>query len=239
MRTLTSLFLASLLGLTALSASGKEPPTLRKTLAQRLPELQKIDEIRPTPIPGLFELRIGTDLLYATARGEHVIKGEIYDTTAQRNLTAERVGKLTAMDFSALPLKDAFTIVRGEGKRQLAVFEDPNCGYCKRLERDLQSVDNITLHIFLMPILGADSVEKSRNIWCAPDRAAAWQDYMLRNKSAPAASCDTSALDRNVALGRKHKITGTPTLVFVDGSRVPGAMALADLERRLNGSQNP
>ena len=114
-------------------------------------------------------------------------KGELIDTKARRNLTEDRINKLTAVEFSELPLKDAFTIVRGDGKRKVAVFEDPNCGYCKRFERDLQNVDNVTIYLFLYPILSPDSAEKSRNVWCAKDRVVAWQDMMVRDKE-PAAT---------------------------------------------------
>ncbi|HNZ91631.1 MAG TPA: DsbC family protein, partial [Acidovorax sp.] len=139
----------------------------------------------------------------------------------------------TAVDFSALPLKDAVTIVRGDGKRKLAVFEDPNCGYCKRFERDLQNVDNVTVYLFLYPILSPDSAEKSRNIWCAKDKATTWHDFMLRDKAPNTASCDTSALQRNLAFGKKYKITGTPTLIFANGARAPGAISAQDVEKRL------
>jgi thiol:disulfide interchange protein DsbC len=115
----------------------------------------------------------------------------------------------------------------------VAVFEDPNCGYCKRFERDMQNVDNITVYLFLYPILSPDSAEKSRNIWCAKDRAATWHDFMLRDKTPNTASCDTSAIQRNLAFGKKYKITGTPTLIFTDGSRVPGAINAQDVEKRL------
>ena len=126
--------------------------------------------------------------------------------------------------------------MRGNGKRKLAVFEDPNCGYCKRFERDLQNVDNITIHMFLYPILGADSVEKSKKIWCTKEPAKAWEDLMVRDlapSGAVPASCDVSAIARNVELGRKHKISGTPTLIFADGSRVPGAIKAAQVEKFL------
>ncbi len=215
-----------------LSASAQDA-AIRKTLAERIPQMEKIDEIRPTPMQGLYEVRIGTDVFYSDAKGNFVIQGELIDTKARRNLTEDRINKLTAIDFASLPLKDAFTIVRGNGKRKLAVFEDPNCGYCKRFERDLQGVDNITIHLFLYPILSQDSLEKSRNIWCAKDRALAWQDYMVREKPAPTATCDTSALQRNLAFGKKHKITGTPTLLFANGARVPGAIGAAEVEKRL------
>ena len=216
----------------SLSATAQEA-TIRKALAERIPQMDKIDEVRPTPMAGLFEVRIGTDLFYTDAKGNYVIQGELIDTKARRNLTEDRIAKLTAVDFSALPLKDAFTIVRGDGKRKVAVFEDPNCGYCKRFERDMQKVDNVTVYLFLYPILSPDSAEKSRNIWCAKDKAAAWQDYMVKDKTPAAASCDTSALQRNLALGKKYKITGTPTLIFADGSRVPGAIGAKDVEKHL------
>lgn len=232
MKLISSLLTAVSLASLSLVATAQEAD-IRKALAERIPQMDKIDEVRPTPMKGLYEVRIGTDLFYTDAKGNYVIQGELIDTKARRNLTEDRIAKLTAVDFSALPLKDAFTIVRGDGKRKVAVFEDPNCGYCKRFERDLQNVDNITVYLFLYPILSPDSAEKSRNIWCAKDKTAAWQDYMIKDKAPAAASCDTSALQRNLAFGKKHKITGTPTLIFTDGSRVPGAIGAQEVEKRL------
>ena len=231
MQLIPSLLAAAALTL-SLSATGQES-AIRKSLAERIPQFEKIDEIQATAMPGLYEVRIGTDLFYTDAKGNYLIQGELFDTKARRNLTEDRITKLTAVDFAALPLKDAFTIVRGDGKRKLAVFEDPNCGYCKRFERDLQNVDNVTIYLFLYPILSPDSVEKSRNIWCAKDRVAAWQDYMVRDKTPAPAACDTSALQRNLAFGKKYKITGTPTLIFTNGARVPGAIGAQDVEKRL------
>ena len=231
MQLIPSLLAAAALTL-SLSATGQES-AIRKSLSERIPQFEKIDEVQPTAMPGLYEVRIGTDPFYTDAKGNYLIQGELFDTKARRNLTEDRITKLTAVDFAALPLKDAFTIVRGDGKRKLAVFEDPNCGYCKRFERDLQSVDNVTIYLFLYPILSPDSVEKSRNIWCAKDRVAAWQDYMVRDKTPAPAACDTGALQRNLAFGKKYKITGTPTLIFTNGSRVPGAIGAQDVEKRL------
>lgn len=214
-------------------AQGQEV-LIRKNLQERIPQFPKIDEITKAAMPGLYEIRVdGTDIYYTDAEGNFLIQGQLIDTRSRRNLTEERIDKLTAIDFQTLPLKDAFTIVRGNGKRKLAVFEDPNCGYCKRFERDLQKVDNITVYLFLYPILGQDSVEKSRNIWCAKDRAKAWQDAMLREQPAGNASCDTAALQRNVEFGRKHKINGTPTLITAEGNRVPGAISTAQIEKLL------
>jgi thiol:disulfide interchange protein DsbC len=227
----TTLLAASLLA--TLGASAQEA-NIRKTLGERIPQLQKIDEVTESPMPGLFELRVnGTEIYYTDAKGNFLIQGHLIDTKQHRNLTEERIDKLTAINFDALPLKDAFTIVRGSGKRKLAVFEDPNCGYCKKFERDLQKVDNVTIHMFLYPILGADSAEKSKNIWCAKDKAKTWQDWMVREQAPKTASCDSTAIERNIEIGRKYKITGTPTLIFADGSRIPGAIGAAEVEKQL------
>jgi thiol:disulfide interchange protein DsbC len=234
MKSIKNMALAALVafGLVAASAQAQEA-AIRKNLADRLPQMGKIDEVSKTPMPGLFEIRIGMDVYYTDAEGNYVINGQLIDTKAQRNLTEARTEKLLAVDFATLPLKDAFTIVRGNGKRKIAMFEDPNCGYCKRFERDLQKVDNVTIYMFLYPILGPDSEAKSRNLWCAKDKGKAWQDYMLRDQAIASASCDTAAVARNVEFGRKHKITGTPTMIFADGTRVPGAIAAAQVEKFL------
>ncbi|NBX06355.1 MAG: DsbC family protein, partial [Betaproteobacteria bacterium] len=195
-----------------------------------------IDEIKPSGVGGLFEVRVnGSEIYYTDAKGDFLIDGQIIDTKTRRNLTEERIAKLTAIPFDSLPIKDAFTLVRGNGQRKMAVFEDPNCGYCKRFERDLQKVDNVTVYLFLYPVLGPDSLKKSHDIWCAKDRAVAWQDWMLREQVAAPASamCDTAAVARNVELGRKYKITGTPTLLFVNGLRIPGAVDNARVEQAL------
>ena len=214
--------------------------TIRKNLAERIPQLAKIDEVSKSPMAGLYEIRAnGTDIFYTDAEGNFLIQGSLIDTRARRNLTEERVDKLSAISFDSLPLKDAFTIVRGNGKRKLAVFEDPNCGYCKRFERDLQKVDNLTVYMFLYPILGPDSVDKSKKIWCSKDPAKVWLDLMVREQSpgvTAAASCDVGAITRNVELGRKYKVNGTPTLVFADGSRVPGAISAAEVEKHLGNT---
>ena len=233
MKTLQRIIFTGLLACT-LSASFAQEAVIRKNLAERLPNLPKIDEVSKAPMNGLYELRVNeTEIFYTDAEGNFLIQGNLIDTKARRNLTEERVEKLSAIDFDALPLKDAFTVVRGNGKRKMAVFEDPNCGYCKRFERDLQKVSDVTVYMFLYPILSPDSTEKSKDIWCTKDRAKAWQDMMVRDQSIPKGSCDTAAIDRNLAFGKKHKITGTPTIFFANGSRVPGAIGAPQVEKQL------
>ena len=231
--------LAALIAAATLAApvAQAQEATIRKNLGERIPQLQKIDEISRTPINGLWEVRVGTEIIYTDSEGNYLLQGSMIDTKQKKNLTEERVEKLSAIDFDALPVKDAFTIVRGNGKRKLAVFEDPNCSYCKRFERDLQKVDNITIHMFLYPILGGDSPDKSRNVWCAKDKGKAWQDQMVRDQAPANASCDTAAIARNLEFGKKHRISGTPTLFFTDGSRVPGAISTAQVEKYLTDAK--
>ncbi len=208
---------------------------IRRVFKEKFPSLPKIDEVKATPYPGLFEVRMGTDLVYTDAKGTYILEGTLIDTATQRNLTEERMDKLTSINFSELPLKDAIVWKNGNGKRRIAVFSDPNCGYCKKLERDLVNVKDVTVYTFLVPILGGDSPEKSRAVWCAKDNTAAWRGWMV--KGTPPArvmgSCDTAALERNVALAQKHRVTGTPAIVFEDGSRVPGALSPEALEKKL------
>jgi len=231
-----STVLALICTLTLSQAAWAQEDVIRKNLPLRLPQFKQIDEVRKSEIPGLYEVRVdGSEIYYTDAKADFLIEGSLIDTRNKRNLTEERVEKLTAIKFDSLPLKDAFTVVRGNGERKMAVFEDPNCGYCKRFERDLQKVDNVTIYMFLYPILGADSVEKSKAIWCAKDRSTAWLDWMLREQpaSSGAGGCDATALSRNVELGRKYKINGTPTLLFTNGSRVPGAVDAKKVEQML------
>lgn len=226
--TLTCLILASTFSLA-------QDANLKKILSERLPSLPKIEEISKTPMPGVFEIRVqGNEIFYADAKGDFLIQGALIDTKQKRNLTEERTEKLSAVPFESLPLKFAITQVRGNGKRKLVVFSDPNCGYCKRFERDLQKIDNVTLYHLMYPVLGEDSRLKSRNIACAKDRAKTWNDWMLQGITPPTVSCDNHNIDAIVEFGRKNRINGTPTMFVADGTRVPGAIDAAQIEALLN-----
>ena len=208
---------------------------LRKNLAERIPQLPKIDEVSKTPIPGLYEVRIGTEIYYVDEKGDHLIQGSVIDTRTKVNLTEARIDKLTAVDFADLPLKDAVVYKQGTGQRRMAVFVDPNCGYCKRFERDLLAVKDVTIYTFIYPILGADSNAKSRDIWCSKDAAKAWRAWMIDGAVPVKAmgKCDTAALERNIEFGRKYRVQGTPAVFFEDGTRKPGALPLAEVEKLL------
>ena len=234
---LTRFALATTAALLLAQSALAQESVIRKNLAARMSGLPTIDEVRPTPMTNLYEVRIGDDLLYTDAEANFLIQGKLLDTKAQKNLTDERISKLTAIDFKSLPTKNAFTIKRGNGKRQLAVFADPNCGYCKRFEADIEKLKDVTVHVYLIPILGQDSVAKTRNIWCAKDKAKTWSDWMIKGVTPANASCDTGAIDANLALAQKHRITGTPTVVFESGQRVPGAIPVAQVEQLLSDAR--
>lgn len=233
LRRLPSWLLLVALGSTNL-AMAQDDALIRKNLSERLPGFPKIEEINKTPMDGIFEVRAnGSDIFYTNADGSFLIQGSLTDTKLNRNLTQERVEKLTAIAFDDLPLKNAIKIVRGNGKRKLAVFEDPNCGYCKRFQRDLQNVNDITVYLFLYPILGPDSIETSKHVWCAKDRGQAWLNLMLRDQPPEKSNCDTSVIEKNLSFGKKYRLGGTPTLIFANGSRVPGAINAQEVEKRL------
>jgi thiol:disulfide interchange protein DsbC len=209
--------------------------SIRKILAERMPNAPKIDEVRPSPMPGLWEIVIGNEVRYTDSTASFFIEGELIDLKGKKNLTEERVNQLNRIDFATLPFKDAVTWKNGTGKRRIAVFADPNCGYCRRFEASLQELKDVTVYTFLIPILGGDSPEKTRAIWCAKDRPAAWLGWMLKGEAppVPAAKCDDAAIERNLALSRKIHVNGTPAILLEDGNRIPGAVGAVDLEKRL------
>lgn len=191
------------------------------------PTLGKIDAVTRAPIPGLWEVVSGAKVQYTDERGQFIIEGPLRDAGTARNLTAER-------QFALLPLDLALKQTRGSGKNVLVTFEDPNCGYCKRLAKELAKVPDLTLYTFVYPILGEDSREKSRNIWCTPDRVAAWNAQMLEGKAAPAAraDCDQAGLLKVIQTGRQLGIRGTPYLVLEGGEPVRGFLDAQRLEQR-------
>lgn len=196
----------------------------------------KVDGVTRSGYLGLYEVYADGSVFYTDDKMSAIIVGgQLIDGKTMKNVTEDRLKKLTAIRFSELPLERALKQVRGDGRRVLATFEDPNCGYCKRLAKDLLKLDNVTIYTFLYPILSEDSVRKSKQLWCATDRARAWNDWMVEGKTPSGREdCDTTAITKNQDFGRKLNITGTPTLFFGDGERIPGAVPLARIEQKLN-----
>ena len=199
----------------------------------------KVESVTKSGYLGLYEVYMEGNIFYTDEKMTAFIAGgQLIDAKTMKNTTEERMRKLTAIKFSELPLERAIKQVRGNGKRVMATFEDPNCGYCKRLAKDLLKLENATVYTFLLPILSEDSLKKSRQIWCSSDRAKAWNDWMVDGKTpAGKEDCDTSAVDKNREFASKLKITGTPTIFFADGERVPGAMPLDRIEQKLSAAK--
>ena len=234
LKTKVAVLLATGLLASCVEAQNTTEATIKKALEPRLGGA-KIESIRETPYSGLYEVRVAGDILYTDKKGDYLFIGHVYDTKTSTNLTRARIEEVNKIKFSELPLELALKQVKGNGKRVIAVFEDPNCGYCKRLRQTtLKDIDNVTIYTFMYNILSEDSSVKSKNIWCASDRNKAWDDWMINNKLPPAApaGCE-SPNDQVVALGQKLRIQGTPAIFFTDGSRIPGAIDLKGLEAKL------
>ena len=195
----------------------------------------KVDEIRRTPVPGIWEVRIGNDLIYVDDKGQHAfVEGNLVDMRSNRNLTRERTEELLAIDFDTLPLGIAMKQVVGNGKRVMAVFEDPNCGYCRKMRQDMVNLKDVTIYTFVIPILSADSEVKAKKALCADDKVRAWNDLMLQGKvPGNAGTCETP-LARLKELAQKLGVSATPTTFFQNGRRLQGYVPAAQLERMLD-----
>ena len=230
--------LATLAGLALANGALADEATIRKVWNERNPKGPAIDEITKAPMGGLYEVRVGMEIFYVDANADYILfpeQGHIIEMKTKADLTQARIDKITSVDFDKLPFQDAMVMKQGTGARRLAIFEDPNCGYCRKLERDLTALKDVTIYTFLIPILGADSTVKARDIWCAKDNATVWRNWMLGTEPVKRGmgKCDYTAIDRNVAFAQKYRINGTPAIFFEDGSRVPGAIPLEQLEKSL------
>jgi thiol:disulfide interchange protein DsbC len=205
---------------------------LKSELKKRIPDAT-VDSVRRIPFAGLYEVTVGGEIFYTDAKAEYLVAGSIIDLRTKENITEARMRQVNAIKWDQLPLDRAIKIVRGNGSRKIALFEDPNCGYCKRLHRDLQGVNDLTMYVFLYPILSPDSAEKSKAIWCSADRGQIWLDHMVKEAPITGDSKCATPIDQNLAFGQSKRIQGTPTIIFENGDRVPGAIPLADLEKKL------
>ena len=220
----------------ALPAFAQQEAAIKKTIEAKLGA--PVTSVQKAGYLGLYEVYVNGQILYTDAKVSAIFAGNLIDAQSMNSVTEARLQKLNTIKFADLPLQQAIKQVRGNGKRVLASFEDPNCSYCKRLAKDLAKLDNVTIYTFLYPILSEDSIQKSRLIWCAPDRAKAWNDWMQNGKTPVGKDdCDTTAIINNQELGQKLHVTGTPTLFFADGERFPGAAPLAKIEAKLNAQK--
>lgn len=222
----TSLFLA-----TACSAGDAD---IQKTIEERFPGA-KVKTVTVAPMGSIFEVVMDDNqIIYTDSKADYIIVGEMIDTKTRKSLTKEKQDELNKVSFSDLPLDNAVKVVKGDGSRQLAVFTDVDCPYCKKLEQELAKIDNVTIYSFLYPLpMHADAPRKSKLVWCSKDRAKAFTELMHKGKVPDAKTDCDNPIEANLALGEKLGIQGTPAMILADGKRIPGYLPAAELEKRI------
>lgn len=235
MRAITIITLLAL----AASAALADEAQIRKVLENKLGGV-KIEGIQPGPL-GLYEVRFrsssGMRIVYTDADATHIFVGKVYDALNDRDVTEERLRKLNAVKFEALPFDQAVKVQRGSGKRVLAMFSDPYCPACKQFEQTLQQLDDVTIYVFMFPVIRPELADQSRAVWCSPDRAKAWLDVALRGKAPTAKSSCANPVEKNLELGRALGVNSTPTLILTNGERITGGLSRADLTDVLDGKR--
>ena len=216
------------------NAHAQTEQQLKTELQKKLGANAKVRSVSPSPVTGLYEVLVGNDVFYSDSSGKYLIQGEIIELATGKNITEQRQADINRIKWADLTTANAIKTVRGNGSRQLAVFSDPNCGYCKRLDKSLQQLDNVTIYTYLIPILSADSALKSKQIWCSSDPNKTYIDWMVNGLTPSGKSDCTTPLDKNLAFAKSYGITGTPTLFFTDGSRFPGAVQITDIEKKFS-----
>jgi thiol:disulfide interchange protein DsbC len=226
--------------LLALSVSARaDEAQIRKMVESKLGGV-KVEGIQPGPL-GLYEVRFrgpnGMQIVYTDANATHIFLGKIYEAANDRDLTEERLRKLNAIKFDALPLEQAVKIQRGDGKRVLAMFSDPYCPACRQFEQTLQQLNDVTIYVFMFPVIRPELADQSRAVWCSPDRAKAWIDVAMRGRPPTAKPSCANPVEKNLELGKSLGVNSTPTLIFANGERVAGGLRIADLTDILNNTK--
>lgn len=229
----------TILALTIAAPVFAAPADVEKRLKDQYPAT-KITAVRESQAKGIYEVIMGRNVAYTDEAGRYMIFGHLYDMKEQRDLTAGVLEALNKVDISTFSQADAIKSVRGKGERNIFVFSDPDCPYCKRLENELAKVDNVTIYTMLYPLDGLhpDARKKAEAIWCAKDRVKAWDEFMQKGTLPESRSCD-NPIERNIRLGNSLGINGTPTIIFEDGAIAAGMLPAAEIERRLSGSGRP
>lgn len=212
---------------------------IRKALEHRFPGA-KVQGIVKTPYAQLFEVFMEGQLFYTDAKAQYLFVGKVIDAETRVNLTERRSEDLLRVSFASLPLENALKVVKGDGSRKIAVFSDPDCPFCKQYEEELAKVDNVTIYTFIFPIEGlhAGATEKSKAIWCAPDRVEAWNQWMRKNVLPKNSGNCENPIAKNVQLGGRLGINGTPTTIFTDGRRISGRIPAAQIDQRMNEAKS-
>lgn len=220
----------------ALSTFAQSTDKIKSDLQKQLGDGAKVQSVSPSAVSGLYEVVINNSIVYTDPLGKYLIQGEIIEIKSGSNLTQAREADLNKVSWNEFPLQNAVKVVRGNGSRKMVVFADPNCGYCKKLEKTFAEMNNVTIYTFLMPILSADSTTKSKQIWCSADAGKMWVDWMANGISPNGKQDCATPLDKNIALGKSLNISGTPAIFFTDGTRIPGAAGKEMIEKKLASS---
>jgi thiol:disulfide interchange protein DsbC len=210
---------------------------VKKNLESRYPGIS-ITSVEKSPVADLYEVVVGgSHIIYADKDANYILDGVLVDTVSKRNLTQERMDKLTAVNFDSLPLQQAIKIVHGNGKRRIAVFSDPDCPYCRKLEPELAKLKDVTIYIFEYPLpMHTDAPRKAKLVWCSADPAKAWDDLMLHGKVPTGKGDCKNPIDANLALGEKLNVQGTPHMILPDGKRIPGLVPAERLDQMLDAA---
>lgn len=229
-----------LLGTLLATGVWADEASLKKAIEAAYPKI-KVHGITKTPFNGMYEVFLGDEIIYTDEKLSFlIVEGRLIDAKTRKNLTAERMEELTKVDFNTLPLSQAIKVVKGNGSRKLVVFSDPDCPYCKQLEQQsLLGLNNVTIYTFLYPLeaLHPDAANKSKAIWCSPDRAKAWQEWMLNDQLPKGNAVCNTPVEETADLGRKLGVRGTPLLIFSNGKRASGALPAQEIESRLGSSK--
>ena len=212
--------------------------SLKKSLAPYFPN-EKIEVLKKIPSLQLYEITVGDQILYVDEKAKYLFSGHLFDLKNEKNLTEERLQEIKSarkVDINSLPFEYAIQEVKGNGKRKLVIFSDPNCGYCKRLEKELIHINNVTIYTFLYPILKG-SKEISEAIWCSDDKLKSWNNFMLNGTTPTGRNCE-APIDVLLKIGKQHGFNSTPTIVFANGKVVPGMISAEIIEKKLNESTN-
>ena len=219
-------------------AAAANEALIRSTIESKLGGA-KVEGVQPTPVPGLYEVRFrssdSVQIIYTNADATHIIIGRLIEVKTDRDLTEERMRKLTTINMETLPYDLAVKVKRGNGKRTLVIFSDPHCPACKKFEKELVTIDDITIHYFMYPVIRPELADQSRAVWCAPDRSKAWLDLALRGKPiVGAAKCDAAPIDKVIELGAKLGVRATPTMFLATGERLRGGTSATELKTLLD-----
>lgn len=236
-----ALALFATMGASIAHATNDATSALMQRLQKRFPTI-RINAVQPSPVPGLFQVIAGDQVVYTDASGDHMIVGRMMNTQTRQDMSAQALNAFYTIDFKSLPFGEAIRIVKGDGEHKIALFADPDCPFCRQLEQSMQSVTNVTVYLFLLPLeqLHPHAMADATAIWCSPDRASAWTHWMLnRTPIPPGGSCANSPIANISALADSLHVHATPTLFLENGRRIDGAVPPSQLQAMIAQASVP